>query len=86
MLLSIFEISKKIPKSINKNLGMTKMGGNPDWIQEKETLLCPVCHKPMVFYGQLDSQYGPYQIGDCGMIYVFCCKQHWEFGATAQCY
>ncbi|OGC68835.1 hypothetical protein A2415_02725 [candidate division WWE3 bacterium RIFOXYC1_FULL_39_7] len=72
------------------NLGMrTKLGGNPDWIQNDETPICPSCNKKMSFIAQIDSvehQSGlnpnsvnalspdqEYMFGDVGMIYVFYC-------------
>jgi hypothetical protein len=50
-----------------------KLGGVPDWIQNDETPNCPVCAAPMTFYGQLDCIGDQIALGDCGMIYVFCC-------------
>ena len=53
----------------------SKIGGNPDWIQSPQTLVCDKCKKKMSFYGQLDSINDDYKIADAGMIYVFVCKE-----------
>lgn len=50
-----------------------KLGGTPDWLQSEDIPLCPDCHKPMSFYGQLDSIGDEFDLADCGMIYVFVC-------------
>ena len=63
------------PRACNPHLGFRhKIGGSPDWIQGEETPKCPECGLPMSFYGQLDSLGEDFDIGDCGMIYVFLCE------------
>ena len=63
------------------NLGKrTKLGGEPDWIQDDETPVCPLCGQEMSLVAQIDSidytdyrSNGPYLFGDVGMLYVFYC-------------
>lgn len=61
------------------NWGMTmeyrphKVGGEPDWIQNEETPEC--CGRPAMFYGQLGSLGGEYDLVDNGIIYVFICRK-----------
>jgi hypothetical protein len=50
-----------------------KIGGEPDWIQGDETPEC--CGQPMIFYGQLGSLGGKYDLIDNGIIYVFICRK-----------
>jgi hypothetical protein len=66
----------------------TKIGGVPAWIQNNENPICPVCHKPLRFVAQIDSEldgplpadpthwseYNTYNFGDAGMGYVFICE------------
>jgi len=71
-----------------QNLGLrTKLGGEPDWIQESEIPFCTDCDAPLTFIAQIDSvehesEENPlakprgkkdYMFGDVGMIYVFFC-------------
>ena len=49
----------------------SKLGGDPDWIQQPEWPIC--CGEMMTFYGQLDSIGDNFDLADCGMIYVFVC-------------
>lgn len=66
----------------------TKLGGEPDWIEEPETPICDSCEMEMSFVAQIDSiehfaDYNPlamnpeiqqdYMFGNSGMIYVFFC-------------
>lgn len=67
----------------------SKLGGDPDWVQEDEVPDCPSCGEKMTFVAQLDSiehdsPFNPHRIdclsdqqhfmfGDVGMIYVFFC-------------
>ena len=50
-----------------------RIGGDPDWIQDEETIICDDCKEKMVFYAQVDSLSDDVIIGDCGMVYVFIC-------------
>ena len=50
-----------------------KIGGEPDWIQDDETPEC--CGQKCIFYGQLDSLGGKYDLVDSGMIFVFLCHK-----------
>lgn len=50
-----------------------KIGGEPDWIQGDETPEC--CGHPAIFYGQLGSLGGKYDLVDNGRIYVFLCRK-----------
>ncbi|HET8629414.1 MAG TPA: hypothetical protein VFL91_18500 [Thermomicrobiales bacterium] len=50
-----------------------RLGGEPQFIQDEETPMCPSCRQRMTFYGQLDSIGDDYNIADCGVIYVFLC-------------
>ncbi len=50
-----------------------KIGGEPDWIQDDETPEC--CGRPTMFYGQLGSLGGKYDLIDNGIIYVFICRK-----------
>jgi hypothetical protein len=63
-----------------------KIGGEPDYLQEKENLNCPDCGKKMTFYAQLDSINDQFCIADCGMIYVFICFDCCETKAIIQSY
>jgi hypothetical protein len=49
-----------------------KIGGEPDWIQGDETPQC--CGQSALFYGQLASLGGKYDLIDNGIIYVFICR------------
>lgn len=84
------------------NLGLrTKLGGDPEWIQDEETPTCPDCGAAMVFVGQIDSvehdapenplrrdalAVKDYMFGDVGMIYVFFCYDCCRPAAVHQCY
>ncbi len=35
--------------------GRTKLGGEPDWIQNPQIPICRECQKPMIFVAQIDS-------------------------------
>jgi hypothetical protein len=50
-----------------------KIDGEPDWIQDDETPEC--CGQPTIFYGQLGSLGGSYDLIDNGLIYVFICRK-----------
>ena len=76
-----------------KNLGKrSKLGGEPDWIQNDETPKCPHCKKHMEFVAQIDSigytgsasTTGECMFGDVGMIYVFFCKKCGETKSVFQ--
>lgn len=79
----------------------TKLGGDPDWIQNDETPECDFCGEHMTFVGQInsiehDSKHNPmrqdafghqdYMFGDVGMIYVFYCFECGESKSVAQTY
>ena len=84
------------------NLGLrTKLGGQPEWIQDDETPACPECGTLMTFVAQIDSleHNAPgnplrrgalvdkdYMFGDVGMIYVFFCYDCCKPAAVHQCY
>ena len=55
------------------NERLHKIGGEPDWIQDDETPEC--CGQPAMFYGQLGSLGGKYDLIDNGIIYVFICRK-----------
>jgi len=63
----------------------SKLGGEPDWIQDEEVPKC-TCGKKMSFYGQLDSIGDSICLADCGMIYVFVCLDCLETKAVLQFY
>jgi uncharacterized protein YwqG len=75
------ELKENCGEKLNypNNLGKrTRLGGIPDWIQEKETPICKKCGKKMDFIAQIDSidynsKKKEYMFGDVGMIYVFYC-------------
>jgi hypothetical protein len=50
-----------------------KIGGEPNFLQEKEIPICPSCTKEMTFYSQIDSLSDEIIIADCGIIYTFLC-------------
>jgi hypothetical protein len=50
-----------------------KVGGEPDWIQGEETPEC--CGRRAMFYGQLGSLGGKYDLCDNGIIYIFVCRK-----------
>jgi uncharacterized protein YwqG len=45
-----------------------KLGGDPDFLQQKDIPICSDCGKPMTFYAQLDSLNDEFCIADCGVI------------------
>jgi hypothetical protein len=61
-----------------------KLGGTPDWIQSDETPTCPECRERMDFYGQLDHLGSIEPLRDCGMIYVFICRECYTTEAILQ--
>jgi uncharacterized protein YwqG len=79
------QFTKYQRKLYPENLGeRSKLGGEPEWIQEEENIKCPICKRKMSFIGQIDSiDYGKnvnkdndqqlYIFGDVGMIYIFFC-------------
>ncbi|QCI28005.1 hypothetical protein [Caminibacter pacificus] len=78
-----------------ENLGKrTKFGGDPEWIQNDQTPICPKCKNKMVFVSQIDSfdyngyptEEAEYIFGDVGMIYVFFCFECLETESVFQCY
>jgi hypothetical protein len=62
-----------------------KIGGQPDWIQADETPMCEPCSAKMTFYGQLDCIGDEISLGDCGIIYVFYCRNCLAAAAVSQC-
>jgi uncharacterized protein YwqG len=102
-LEKVLEGQRAVTDNYPENLGKrTKLGGNPDWIQEPENILCPTCEKPMTFVAQIDSiehqlHNNPhsvnalssdqeYMFGDVGMLYLFYCFECSETTSTIQCY
>ncbi len=85
-----------------ENLGLrTKLGGEPDWIQDDETPACEPCGDPMSFVAQIDSvehdnprnllrqthrSRRQYMFGDVGMIYVFYCFDCSQSASVVQGY
>ena len=79
----------------------TKLGGEPDWIQNEETPSCPYCYTAMTFISQIDSvehqsKSNPHSVnalsddrkwmfGDVGMIYVFFCFECTSTTSVSQC-
>ena len=61
-----------------------KLGGDPQWIQADETPSCSECREPMEFYGQLDHLGSVEGLVDCGMIYVFLCRECYTTEAVLQ--
>lgn len=67
-----------------------KIGGVPEWIQNEDQPICPVCKKPMVYMMTIDSreEYSNgkdcLMFGDCGKLYVFNCCGH--TAVIMQCY
>ena len=51
----------------------SKIGGEPDFLQEEESVVCPSCAQKMTFYAQIDSVGDEVCLADVGMIYVFVC-------------
>lgn len=80
----------------------TKLGGDPDWVQDGGPVDCPNCRRRMVFVAQIDSvehtnKLNPHSVdalsddqlwmfGDAGMIYVFFCFFCGETFSTSQSY
>ena len=98
---SAYPIGGGIP--YHNHIGVrTKLGGDPDWIQEGGPVDCPSCRRRMVFVAQIDSvenanEKNPHSVdplsgdqlwmfGDAGMIYVFFCFFCGETFSTSQCY
>jgi uncharacterized protein YwqG len=79
----------KVAIDTHKLGARSKLGGEPDWVQNPEIPKCRECKQPMTFVAQIDSMehdesYNPhavnclsgqqhYMFGDVGMIYVFLC-------------
>jgi hypothetical protein len=78
----------------------TKLGGEPDWIQEVEVPCCDHCKQEMMFVAQIDSlehnsKSNPnriekrndraWMLGDVGMIYVFFCFRCCSTKSVFQC-
>jgi hypothetical protein len=79
----------------------TKLGGEPDWVQNDNTPECSCCGQAMTFVAQIDSiAEGPwhtyrhhkyldakgYMFGDVGMIYVFFCYECLQADCVFQCH
>jgi hypothetical protein len=90
-------ISSNYPESIGT---ATKLGGEPNWLQEDERPQCPLCKQSMTFVAQIDSiehrtESNPHSkpiedhhwmFGDAGMIYVFFCFSCGETRSVFQCH
>jgi hypothetical protein len=72
----------------------SKFGGQPNWIQNDDTPICPDCGEPMTFVAQLDSigfdrangeAAQGFMFGDVGLIYVFFCFNDGETCSIFQC-
>src|SRR6266446_9340849 len=79
----------------------SKLGGEPDWVQQPEVPKCSDCKQQMTFVGQIDSiehdeKHNPhaigclsgkqqYMFGDAGMIYVFMCFSCLTTKSVVQC-
>jgi hypothetical protein len=50
-----------------------RLGGQPEFLQDKAWPECLLCRERMTFYGQLDSINDEFDLADCGLIYVFVC-------------
>lgn len=55
-------------------------GGDPQLIQGEHDALCPVCKQPMRFLFQFGDVTENFELGDCGVGYVYGCDAH-----PAQC-
>jgi hypothetical protein len=93
---------KAVPSNVTDHAGLlTKLGGDPDWLQGEETPTCPHCDSEMSFVGQIDSiehdskinplrrdclEEQDYMFGDVGLIYVFFCFDCCHPEAIHQCY
>ena len=80
----------------------TKLGGDPDWIQEGGHVDCSNCCRRMIFVAQIDSvenesPSNPHSVsphsdeqqwmfGDAGIIYVFFCFFCGDAYSVSQCY
>ncbi|MCZ0981704.1 hypothetical protein O1L60_29965 [Streptomyces diastatochromogenes] len=54
-----------------------RLGGAPDWLQDDETPLCPVCARHMAFTAQLEEGHDyatAANFGGGGLGYVFSCQ------------
>lgn len=83
------ESAKNLPKfkwASNEIGTRHQLGGEPFFIQDKEKPYCKSCEKEMTFYAQLDSINDEYNIGDCGMIYIFICFDCYEIYSFIQSY
>ncbi len=54
------------------------VGGDPQLIQGEHDPLCPVCRQPMRFLFQFGDVTEEFQLGDCGVGYVYGCDAHPE--------
>ena len=70
-----------------------KIGGQPIWVQEPETLECPLCKRPMNFLFQLNSGLpdlneqndNEIMFGNDGILYAFWCEYDKVSGYLWQC-
>lgn len=51
-------------------------GGDPQLIQGAHEPLCPVCHQPMRFLLQFGDVTEDFELGDCGVGYIYGCDTH----------
>jgi len=72
-LAAILDWRMTVNSGLGKGPSPHKVGGEADWIQGDETPEC--CGRPAMFYGQLASLGGKYDLIDNGIIYVFICRK-----------
>lgn len=63
----------------------SKIGGDPDWIQKPEKIMC-ACGKEMLFFCQIDSIGEEFSLADAGMLYSFICQYCWVAKSIIQSY
>ena len=75
----------------NSRQNLTRIGGEPSWIQGALVPTCPICGEKMEFLMQLDSelpsceQGGEVYFGSGGILYVFWCERTRVSGFFMQC-
>ena len=74
----------------NGRQNLSRIGGEPSWIQGAQVPTCPICGEKMEFLMQLDSglpsgEDGELLFGSGGILYVFWCERTRVSGFFMQC-
>lgn len=74
----------------NGRQNLSRIGGEPSWIQGAQVPTCPICGEKMEFLMQLDSglpsgEDGELLFGSGGILYVFWCEKSRVSAFFMQC-